>query len=78
MLGSASATGAEHARLPAGSWASYAVCDDPDALFARAQAAGAEVVQPLVDEDYGNRSFTVRDPEGNLWTFGTYRGWPGS
>ncbi|MFR9750988.1 VOC family protein [Nocardia sp. 004] len=47
---------------------------DPDALFARATAAGAEVVRDLRDEDYGSRGFTVRDPEGNLWSFGTYWG----
>jgi uncharacterized glyoxalase superfamily protein PhnB len=52
----------------------YVVCDDPDALFARATAAGAEVVRKLKDEDYGSRGFTVRDPEGNLWSFGTYGG----
>jgi uncharacterized glyoxalase superfamily protein PhnB len=54
-----------------------AVCvftDDPDDLFARAEAAGAEVVIGLADTSYGARSFTVRDLEGNLWTFGTYRG----
>ena len=48
--------------------------DEPDALFARATAAGAEVALGLEDTSYGARSFTVRDPEGNLWTFGTYRG----
>jgi uncharacterized glyoxalase superfamily protein PhnB len=52
----------------------YVVCDDPDVLFARATAAGAVVVRGLRDEDYGSRGFTVRDPEGNLWSFGTYRG----
>src|SRR5690606_26899749 len=38
----------------------YVVCDDPDGLFERATAAGAEVVRGLVDEDYGSRGFTVR------------------
>ena len=52
----------------------YVVCDAPDSLFARATAAGAEVVRELTDEDYGSRGFTVRDQEGNLWSFGTYRG----
>jgi uncharacterized glyoxalase superfamily protein PhnB len=52
----------------------YVVCDDPDGLFARASAAGATVVRGLRDEDYGSRGFSVRDPEGNLWSFGTYRG----
>jgi uncharacterized glyoxalase superfamily protein PhnB len=28
----------------------------------------------LKDEDYGSRGFTVSDPEGNLWSFGTYAG----
>jgi len=52
----------------------YVVTDDPDGLFARATAAGAEVIRELRDEDYGSRGFTVRDPEGNLWSFGTYSG----
>lgn len=52
----------------------YVVTDHPDALFKRATEAGAEVVRELRDEDYGSRGFTVRDPEGNLWSFGTYRG----
>ena len=26
--------------------------------------------------DYGSRDFAVRDPEGNRWSFGTYRGEP--
>lgn len=60
-------------RLP-GNDSVYVVCDDPDALFARATAAGAEVVRGLKDEDYGSRGFSVRDPEGNVWSFGTYRG----
>jgi uncharacterized glyoxalase superfamily protein PhnB len=54
--------------------AAYVVTDGPDALFARATAAGAEVVAGLEDTDYGSRGFTVRDPEGNTWSFGTYRG----
>jgi uncharacterized glyoxalase superfamily protein PhnB len=52
----------------------YVVCEDPDRLFERAVSAGAEVVRELKDEDYGSRGFTVRDAEGNLWSFGTYAG----
>jgi uncharacterized glyoxalase superfamily protein PhnB len=63
-----------HARLPKGPVSIYVVCDDPDGLFERARAHGAEVLQGLKDEDYGSRGFTVRDPEGNVWTLGTYRG----
>ena len=54
----------------------YVVTDDPDALFDRAVAAGAEVLHPLHDTDHGSRDFAVRDPEGNRWSFGTYRGEP--
>jgi uncharacterized glyoxalase superfamily protein PhnB len=50
----------------------YATCDDPDALYARAKAAGAEVTMELIDQDYGSREFSVRDLEGNRWSFGTY------
>lgn len=57
-----------------GNAALYVVTDQPDALFKRATAAGTEVVRGLKDEDYGSRGFTVRDPEGNRWSFGTYRG----
>ena len=73
MLGS---TGQGSLDWPAGTGAVYCVCDDPDKLFEQATAAGLDVVLPLKDEDYGSRGFTVRDPEGNHWTFGTYRGAP--
>jgi uncharacterized glyoxalase superfamily protein PhnB len=52
------------------------VTDDPDGLFARATAAGAKVLRELHDTDYGSRDFAVLDPEGNHWSFGTYRGEP--
>jgi uncharacterized glyoxalase superfamily protein PhnB len=74
MLSSYDPDGNEFARLPVGVSPVYVVTDEPDELFARATAAGATVVRGLVDEDYGSRGFTVRDPEGNLWSFGTYRG----
>lgn len=51
----------------------YAHTADPDALFARATAAGADVAMALRDTDYGSREFSVRDPEGHVWSFGTYR-----
>jgi uncharacterized glyoxalase superfamily protein PhnB len=74
MLGSASGEGNEFERLPTGACSVYVVTDEPDALFERATLAGARVVRGLEDTDYGSRGFTVRDPEGNLWSFGTYRG----
>lgn len=74
MCGSAGKDDSAFGRRAPGNDSVYLVCDDPDALFERATAAGAEVVQGLRDEDYGSRGFTVRDPEGNLWSFGTYPG----
>ncbi|WP_141583332.1 VOC family protein [Actinomadura sp. WMMA1423] len=40
--------------------------DDLDGLFDRVQAAGAEVVQEPIDQDYGIRDCAFRDPAGNL------------
>ena len=74
MFGTTGKDDGEFGRRTPGNDAVYVVCDDPDALFERATAAGAEVVRGLKDEDYGSRDFIVRDPEGNLWSFGTYRG----
>ncbi|MFN0090061.1 MAG: VOC family protein [Acidimicrobiales bacterium] len=74
MFGTAGKDGGEFGRRAPGGDAVYVVCRDADALFARAVAAGAVVVRGLADEDYGSRGFTVRDPEGNLWSFGTYQG----
>lgn len=59
--------------VPAGGKLIYCAVDDVDALHDRAVAAGAEIALPLTDTDYGSRDFTVRDLEGNLWAFGTYR-----
>jgi uncharacterized glyoxalase superfamily protein PhnB len=52
--------------------------DIVDRHHARAVAAGADIVRPAYDSKTpafpeGSRQFDVRDPEGNLWTIGTYR-----
>lgn len=65
MVGSAVVPGAKSV---------YVAVDDADALYARADAAGATILEGLVERSYGSREFTVRDPEGNVWCFGTY--WP--
>jgi PhnB protein len=41
--------------------------DDPDAVWERALAAGAEVLYPLDDQFYGERSGRLRDPFGHQW-----------
>lgn len=52
----------------------YVAVEDVDALFERVRKAGAAFEQGLTDRDYGSREFICRDPEGNVWCFGTY--WP--
>jgi uncharacterized glyoxalase superfamily protein PhnB len=50
----------------------YLVTDDPDGHHDQAVAAGAEIVLELTDQPYGSREYAAADPEGNVWTFGTY------
>ena len=50
----------------------YVSVDDPDAHHEQSTAAGAEIVMELADQEYGSRDYSARDPEGNLWSFGTY------
>ena len=59
--------------LPAGGRLVYVALDEVDELYERVRAAGGEIALELTDTDYGSRDFTARDPEGNLWAFGTYR-----
>jgi uncharacterized glyoxalase superfamily protein PhnB len=74
MLGDEKAGGGDEWALKPGSFGVYVVTDSPDALHERAIAAGATLVRALNDTPYGSREFSVRDPEGNRWSFGTYRG----
>jgi uncharacterized glyoxalase superfamily protein PhnB len=75
MLGSVREEQGERATpTRAGTFGAYVVTGEPDALCARAKAAGAEIITEPYDTDYGSRDFAVRDPEGNRWSFGTYRG----
>jgi uncharacterized glyoxalase superfamily protein PhnB len=78
MLGSdrAAPDGEDLWALQPGTFGAYVVTDDPEGLYRRAVAAGAEVLQELDQTDYGSHGFSVRDPEGNRWSFGTYRGEP--
>ncbi|UYY58402.1 VOC family protein [Sphingomonas sp. S2-65] len=50
----------------------YVVLDDVDGHAATARSAGAEIVLPPEDQSYGGRSYSARDSEGNVWTFGSY------
>ena len=72
MLGSTN-EGDERFNQGAGRHSLYVVVEDPEAHHARAKNAGATIERELTDQDYGSREYTARDPEGNLWSFGTYR-----
>ena len=76
MLGSTSSGSDGRLDLPSGPTWIYVVVDDPDAHYERAVAAGAEVVRDLEDAGYGSRGYSARDPEGNVWSLGTYRPGP--
>jgi catechol 2,3-dioxygenase-like lactoylglutathione lyase family enzyme len=39
---------------------------DLDGVFARVEAAGADIVQEPIEQDYGVRDAAFRDPAGNL------------
>lgn len=45
-----------------------------DALRGRVVTSGVTIEEGLTDRDDGSREFACRNPEGNLWCFGTY--WP--
>ncbi len=68
---------AEWRRTP-GTLGAYVVTDRLDEIYARVQAARTPIRRPLTETDYGGREFSVEDPEGNLWSFGNYRGEPRS
>ena len=74
MLGSARDDGSVMSDVGIASGSVYIAVDDVDALFDRAVAAGSTVVSGPSEKDYGSRDFSVTDPEGVLWNFGTYRG----
>lgn len=82
MLGSGKHSGSaldqvfqpKRAAGPVSSQTIYIAVDDADAHHDRAKAAGAEILSELTDQPYGSRDYVCKDPEGNLWCFGTY--WP--
>jgi len=50
------------------------VTADPQSVWERCSAARATVVRPPETADYDpeGMGFAIRDPEGNIWSFGTY------
>ena len=47
----------------------YVEVNDIDARFQRATEAGVEVIEEPADQEYGERRFGVKDPEGHSWWF---------
>ena len=76
QAGSANRPGNVFSERPIGTGSLYVITDDPMAVHARCVAAGAEVVSEPEAPDYDPTGlvFTIRDAEGNLWSFGTYDG----
>ena len=58
-----------------GTQSAYVIVEDADAHYALAKAAGAGIVMEVEDQDYGGRLYSCLDPEGHLWSFGTYDPW---
>lgn len=46
--------------------------DDVDTMFKQAISRGAKEIKPLQDQFYGDRSGTLRDPFGHVWTVATH------
>ena len=47
--------------------------DDVDGTFQKAIAAGAQALKPVEDQFYGDRSGTLSDPFGHMWTIATHK-----
>lgn len=83
MIMLASVTDSEYGRLMrqpselqgANTQSCYLVVDNADSVYRLAVEAGAEIVLDIKDEEYGGRGFTCRDPEGHVWSLGTYDPW---
>ncbi|MFT7486749.1 MAG: putative glyoxalase superfamily protein PhnB [Candidatus Paceibacteria bacterium] len=62
-------------KLGGSSGSLYMVEDDVDQHHARAVAAGAKILMPPTAQEYGGSCYTCTDPEGHIWSFGSYDPW---
>jgi uncharacterized glyoxalase superfamily protein PhnB len=53
----------------------YLVVSDIDAIYASAKIAGAKMVIELAEKDHGGKAFSCTDPEGHVWSLGTFDPW---
>jgi uncharacterized glyoxalase superfamily protein PhnB len=50
----------------------YLVVNNADLVYGRVLEGGGKILLDIKDEEYGGRGFTCRDPEGHVWSIGTY------
>lgn len=74
MLGSTRDDGGVMTKTGVAAGSVYVASGHVEELYHRAIRAGATEVAGLTEQDYGSLDFSVQDPEGVLWSFGTYRG----
>ena len=53
----------------------YILVEDVDEHYLNAIKCGAKVVTEIHDPDHGGRFYSCRDPQGQLWNFGSYDPW---
>lgn len=61
------------AEWPATSSLTCLYVEDCDAVFTRAVAAGAKVLEPVSDKFYGDRAGSIQDPYGQRWSIMTHK-----
>jgi PhnB protein len=66
------AGGEAHGDRESGSFLLHMYVPDTDAVYAKALSAGATTIRGLEDAPYGDRTATVQDPFGNLWSVATH------
>jgi uncharacterized glyoxalase superfamily protein PhnB len=72
MIGTESPDTVDRFGRHAGTGFYYLAVDDSAAAFERAKSAGADLTSELESRHYGGHEFSLRDPEGNVWSVGEY------
>ncbi|NUS72296.1 MAG: glyoxalase [Corynebacteriales bacterium] len=74
VFGSTKHTESIHGHMRPGNNAMYVITDDVDSVYQRVLEYKGEIVHAPRETQFGSGAqaytFTTRDPEGNLWTFG--------
>jgi PhnB protein len=76
QAGTANRLGNVYSNRPIGAESLYVITADPMGVYRRCVAAGTEVLATPISPDYDPDGlvFSIRDHEGNIWSFGTYAG----